>query len=96
MKASEFCQNMLYNTGLESCYNILNPLPYYEACKWSYCEEHPNSEFSSEFACQAVESYVRTCRDEGAVPGNWRQKNFCCKYSSIHTLFPILDATCSN
>ena len=90
MEASEFCQNMLYNTGLQSCYNILNPLPYYEACKWSYCEEHPNSELSSDFACQAVESYVRTCRDEGAVPRDWRKKNFCCKYSFISCKYSII------
>lgn len=80
-EASQFCKKMLYNEGLESCYKALNPLAYYETCKWSYCQEFPNSKMATEFACEAAASYVRACRDEGIVPGFWRQEDFCCEYT---------------
>ena len=80
-EASQFCKKMLYNEALHSCYKALNPLAYYETCKWSYCLEYPNTQMATEFACQAAASYVRACRDEGTVPGLWRQEDFCSKYA---------------
>ena len=79
-EATEFCKKMIYNLGLAECYSKLNPLPYYESCKWSYCEEHPNEGFAKEFGCQATESYVRACRNQGIIPRQWRQPDFCGKY----------------
>ena len=78
-EATKFCKNILNNEGLQSCYKNLNPIAYYETCKWSYCKEFPNRKMASEFGCQAAESYVRACRDEGSVPGYWRKEDFCCK-----------------
>lgn len=87
-EASQFCKKMLYNEALHSCYKALNPLAYYETCKWSYCQESPNTQMATEFACQAAASYVRACRNEGTVPGLWRQEDFCCKYTQM--IFTII------
>ena len=83
-EATEFCKKMIYNLGLVECYDKLNPLPYYESCKWSYCEEHPNEGFAKEFGCQAAESYVRACRNQGVIPRQWRQPDFCRKSFPVY------------
>ena len=74
--ASTFCQRLLHNENLQECYESVNPLPYFEACKWSYCE---NSDQLIESHCQSVASYVNTCREEGITVSNWRQPDFCGK-----------------
>ena len=77
--ATKFCSNMLYNEGLNTCFQNLNPLPYYESCKWSYCKEYNNIKLAKEFGCQAAESYVRACKEQDNTPVTWRQNDFCCK-----------------
>ena len=86
--ATNFCKKMLDSLGLHSCFSTLNPMPYYESCRWSYCEAAvpqsvkaaPNLEnIAADFACHSVESYVRACRGEGMQPEIWRTSDFCRK-----------------
>ena len=79
-QATEFCQEMLERDGLESCYSNLNPLPYYETCRWTFCEANNNLELARDLSCQSVESYVRACREGGLQPSDWRSPQFCREY----------------
>ena len=86
--ATNFCKKLLDSEGLHTCFSTLNPMPYYESCRWSYCEAAaPQSvkgssnmeSLASDFACHSVESYVRACRAEGIKPEVWRTADFCRK-----------------
>ena len=79
-RATQFCQKMLEREGLESCYSTINPMPYYESCRWTFCQESHNINFARDLACESVESYVRACRDEGVQPLPWRTQDFCREY----------------
>lgn len=79
--SSNFCQKMLNSVALQECYKSVNPLPYFEACKWSYCE---NTDQLIESHCQSVASYVNTCRAKGITVSNWRQPDFCGKENILN------------
>ena len=93
--ATNFCKKMLDSEGLHTCFSTLNPMPYFESCRWSYCEAAatqstkgaPNSDsLAADFGCHSVESYVRACREEGIKPEVWRTSDFCRKHrTNIHT-----------
>ena len=61
-QASQFCRNLVDSPSLSSCHSVLNPLPFYETCRWSYCSgstpdsslgSTPGSTLAGELACQA-------------------------------------------
>ena len=78
--ATQFCQKMLEREGLHTCYTNLSPMPFYESCRWTFCQESHNMDFAKDFACQSVDSYVRACREEGLRPLVWRTPDFCRKF----------------
>ena len=82
LQAGEFCQEMLEREGLRRCYSAPNPLPYYETCRWTFCQAHQSHglNLARESSCQSVESYVRACREEGLQPRDWRSHQFCREY----------------
>ena len=80
LRAAQFCQKMLERDGLHTCYANINPIPYYQSCKWTFCQESQNIKFAKDFACDSVDSYVRACREEGLRPSTWRTPDFCRKY----------------
>ena len=79
-QAAQFCQELLERDGLETCYSNINPLPYYETCRWTFCQASHNLHLARDLSCQSVESYVRSCREEGLQPSAWRSQQFCREY----------------
>ena len=79
-QAEQFCQEMMERDGLETCYSNINPLPYYETCRWTFCQASQDLELARDLSCQSVESYVRACREEGLQPSAWRSQDFCREY----------------
>ena len=79
-QAAQFCQELLERDGLETCYSNINPLPYYETCRWTFCQASHNLHLARDLSCQSVESYVRACREEGLQPSAWRSQQFCREY----------------
>ena len=79
-EAGEFCQELLEREGLGSCYSTLNPLPYYETCRWTFCQAGHDLSLARDSSCQSVEAFVRACREEGVQPLDWRSHQFCREY----------------
>ena len=83
-EAQEFCNKMLLIPSLSECYKEVDPLPYYETCKWSYCIAKSNNSQAINMGCQSAESYVRACRDHNLNIEQWRSPVFCCKDNLNH------------
>ena len=78
-ESTTFCQKFLFNEALQECQKVLNPFPYFETCKRSYCQSKSNGGTRDVVPCQTVESYVKACRSKGISIENWRQDGFCGK-----------------
>jgi hypothetical protein len=83
MSASEnVCKKILDATSLSECRVALNPLPFYETCRYDYCAE----EDGDAAVCDAAEEYARQCGRMGVKLGNqgWRRPDFCRESLVLH------------
>ncbi|KAM9168752.1 IgGFc-binding protein-like [Mergus octosetaceus] len=88
-----YCGILVVPEGpFSSCYNTINPAPYFHACIRDLCLTEGNTNV----LCQSVQSYVATCQDAGVTIEAWRKPSFCplsCPASSSYSLCTNL---CSN
>lgn len=74
-----YCGILVVPEGpFSSCYNTINPAPYFHACVRDLCLTEGNTNV----LCQSVQSYVATCQDAGVTIEAWRKPSFCRKWGS--------------
>ncbi len=60
---------MVFELGpFSPCHELVDPLPYYEACVFDLCATLPDDDL----VCDSFGEYAQACRDAGGYPGNWR------------------------
>ena len=65
---SETLCGLLSNPGpFSQCHNVVDPIPYYEACVFDICATALNDS-----VCGSFEVYAQTCRSAGENPDDWR------------------------
>ena len=73
-EAEDQCGNIMTLEALADCRKVLNPLPFYEACKADFCVG------GEEEVCKSVGSFVMECKHLGInvnKDGGWRNADFC-------------------
>lgn len=74
-----FC-GVLTSTGLSvfnACYAKVNPQAFQQSCVYDLCFSNGDQRI----LCQALETYVARCRQEGVIITEWREKFNCCKFA---------------
>eukprot|EP00095_Tigriopus_kingsejongensis_P005163 maker-scaffold237_size242172-snap-gene-0.16 protein:Tk05163 transcript:maker-scaffold237_size242172-snap-gene-0.16-mRNA-1 annotation:"PREDICTED: hemocytin" len=73
--AKTFCAKLIDLENLAECRKVLNPLPFFEACKVDHCQSS-----SPTGMCHSISSYVIQCQTLGVdinANGGWRGPDFC-------------------
>lgn len=83
-----FC-GVLTSTGqsvFSACHAKVNPQAFQQSCVYDLCFNNGDRRL----LCQALETYVDLCRQEGVIIKDWRGRLNCCKFDetlSAHVCF---------
>ena len=67
---------------LGSCFELVDPVSYYEGCVYDLCVTLPDDDL----VCDNMHTYATACREAGGEPGNWRSElPQCGKSLTLHT-----------
>ncbi|NXK53985.1 FCGBP protein, partial [Chauna torquata] len=75
-----------------SCYNTINPAPYFHACIHDLCLTEGNTNV----LCQSIQSYVSTCQDAGVAIEAWRKPSFCPLSCPADSSYSLCVSLCNN
>nr|XP_038028058.1 IgGFc-binding protein isoform X2 [Anas platyrhynchos] len=88
-----YCGILVVPEGpFSSCYNTINPAPYFHACTRDLCLTEGNTNV----LCQSVQSYVATCQDAGVTIEAWRKPSFCPLSCPANSSYSLCTNLCSN
>ncbi|KAG1676891.1 SCO-spondin [Nymphon striatum] len=88
-KASEVCGRVL-SPAYMSCHTLVDPKPYYDACRAEFCECK-----SISCVCDTLAEYFREClRLGGKLVSNWRTTDFCYKTCSNNKEYQECGSSC--
>ncbi|XP_016844891.1 hemocytin [Nasonia vitripennis] len=84
--ANEYCEQLLQDEAFRRCHGLVDPLPYYMACKDTLCNGGTDG-------CANFEAYARMCSVAG-ICVDWRTDSLCPFHCPTHLLYRACESGC--
>ncbi|NXV81132.1 FCGBP protein, partial [Atlantisia rogersi] len=83
---------MLPKGPFESCYHLIDPSLYFQACLHDGCL----SQGDTFILCQSIQSYAVACQDAGVTIEAWRRPSFCSLNCPANSRYSLCTNSCAN